>query len=58
MHVPIIIYYNVCILNACILVSPEPDKTVSALYPTGGGTRVWAKAIHIHTDFLIIIIYY
>lgn len=51
MYLLIIIYYNVCVLNACVLVSPEPDQTVSALYPTGGGTRVWAKAIHTHNEF-------
>lgn len=35
----------------CILVSPESDQTVSALYPTGGGTQLVAKVIHIHAEF-------
>lgn len=45
------IYWKSYYLCRCmrVLVTPEPDQTVSALYPTGGGTQLWAKAIHIHT---------
>lgn len=34
-------------MNEYILLDLAQTQTVSALYPTGGGTRLWAKAIHI-----------
>lgn len=40
MHVNFVV--RACVFM-CVLVSPKTDQTVSALYPTGGGTQLWGQ---------------